>query len=261
MKRRILVVLLAVVCIFALCSCDSPKSLYEKANEALTEKNGYEAKMTTKVTYTMGDTTESMTMIMNIKTNGNNLSFSMLDEDGEEEVSATYVDGVMYTADGDEKVKVAMTMEQLEKAIGSIGASFDSVEIPELTKEQLKKIEIVEDGDNKKFTVKLDTEAMKKYLGATMDTLLQEDGITLSLGDGMDITFTFDKKDNLIKMDQKFTMSMDLGELGASMGASNFSYAYEITTEFLNVEEDAPVVSAPSDAASYKEVSYADMFE
>lgn len=240
MKRRILVLLLAVCCMLSLASCfkDTPQSLYENAKEALAEVTRYEAKITTISTTKYGSeqpTTDQI--VMDLKVDGNNMQMTV---DGE---TVLYVDGMMYLAAGDEKIKVAVSAENLEK---NLGMQTDASDMPELSKEMLKDVELVENGENRTFTVTLDEQTLKNYMGSSLDNMTEDAEVTFS---NATFTATFDKDDNLVKMSVKFDMALSLGELGS------MSMTTESIIEFVKIGDDLPAITAPADAASYEEIS------
>ncbi len=239
MKKRILVLLLAVVCLFSFASCkkDTAASLYTDAMTAMEEMNAMDAKMTIKMSMKMGDETQDQDIEMKIKANGNNIYMET------EDAKITYVDGVVYMNYGeDSKYKSTVSVEDFEKEYGSVS----DIEFPELTEEKLKDIELVEDGDNRSFTVTLDAATMKDY----MTKLL---GDVMGGGDDMpDLTFsnidmkaTFDKDDNLTKMNMKFSLTYSI------MG-TDVEMSMDLTYEF-NPITTAPTIVAPTDAADYEE--------
>ena len=246
MKKRILLVLLAVVCIFSFAACkkDTPQSLFENAEKTLSELKGYEAKMTMITKTDIAGTKNTTEMEMNMKVNGNNLEMTVEDE------TVLYVDGFMYMDMGEMgKYKIAMSLEEMQE---EIGMGTNPADLPKLDEEDFKDVELVVDGDNRSFTVKLDEETIKEYLGSALSDLTEE-GIEATFSN-MEFSATFDKNDNLTKMSVKLDMTADLGELGGEM-----SMGLEVVIEFVNVGT-VPTVSAPADAAEYEEMDMDDMF-
>ena len=239
MKKRILVLLLAVVCLISFASCkkDTAVSLYTGAMTAMEETNAMDAKMTIKMSMKMGDETQDQDIVMNIKANGNNIYMET------EDAKITYVDGVVYMNYGEHsKYKSTVSVEDFEKEYGSVS----DIEFPELTEEKLKEIELVEDGDNRSFTVTMDAATMKDYMTKLLGDVMgdSDDMPELNFSD-IDMTATFDKDDNMTKMNMKFSLTYSI------MG-TDVEMSMDLTYEF-NPITTAPTITAPADAADYEE--------
>ena len=238
MKTRILILFLAIACIlsFAACKKDTAASLYTNAMTTMEEANGLEAKVCMKMTMEMAGETQSQDMDMVIKTNGNNMYMTM------EDYVITYVDGVLYTDMGEfGKTKETVSLEEFKEQYGSISSTTD---FPELTEEALKDVELVEDGDNRSFTVTLDAATMKSYVNELMgDMMGADDSIDLDIKNIV-LTPTFDKDDNMTKMIMKMEVSYNMEGLG------EMKMSLDMTFEFVNFGT-APTITAPADADSY----------
>ena len=246
MKKRILLVLLAVVCIlsFAACKKDTPQSLFENAEKTLSEIKGYEAKMTMITKTEIAGSKNTNEIEMNMKVNGDNLEISVEDQ------TVLYVDGFMYMDMGEMgKFKVEMSLEDMQE---NLGVQTNAADLPKLDEEDFKDVELVEDGDNRSFTVVLDEETVKDYLGSALDQYMDED--TDVAFSNMALTATFDKDDTLVKVAIKFDMTADMGEFGGEM-----TIGMETVIEFVNIKT-APTISAPADADKYEEMDADDMF-
>lgn len=239
MKKRILVLLLAVACLFSLASCkkDTAASLYTGAMTAMEEMNAMDAKMTMKMSMKMGDETNDTDIEMKIKTNGNNM---IMESEGS---TITYVDGVVYANLGEGiKYKSTVTAEEFEKEYGSVS----DIEFPELTEEKLKEIELVEEGELRSFSVTIDPATMKEYVTKLLgDVMGGGDDMPEFTFSNIDMKATFDKDDNLTKVDMKFSLTYSI------MG-TDVEMSMDMTYEF-NPITTAPVIAAPADAADYKE--------
>ena len=132
MKKRILVLLLAVLCLvsFASCKMDTPESLYNDAMTAMEEAEGFEAKATIKMDMKMGSMSNSTTVEMDIKANGDDLSINMDDYD------IVYVDGMMYMDMGKDIGKYKMELS-VKEFLEEYGSAMNS-ELPTLDKEDFK---------------------------------------------------------------------------------------------------------------------------
>ena len=247
MKTRIFALLLAVICVLTLASCkkDTAASLYADATKAMEEANGYEANVCMKMTMEMAGETQNMDVDMAMKANGNSAYVSMnLAELGNVEV--TYVDGTMYMKTGDEKVKMAVSLEEFEKEYGSMLSTAD---LPAITEDALKDVELVEDGDNRYFTVTLDAATMQSYVNELMGGVMgsSEDTDTPDYNiKSVVLTATFDKDGNLIKANIKMEVSYEMDMIG------EMKMSADMTMNFVNPGK-APTVTAPADADSYVE--------
>ena len=239
MKKRILVLLLAVVCLvsFASCKKDTAASLYTGAMTAMEEMNAMDAKMTIKMSMKMGDETQDQDIVMNIKANGNNIYMET------EDAKITYVDGVVYMNYGeDSKYKSTVSVEDFEKEYGSVS----DIKFPELTEEKLKEIELVEEGEFRSFSVTIDPATMKDYMTKMIgDVMGGGDNMPEFTFSNIDMKATFDKDDNLTKVDMKFSLSADIA-------GQKLEMSMDMTYEF-NPITTAPTITAPADAADYKE--------
>lgn len=245
MKKHILVLLMAVVCLVSFAACgkkDTPYSLYEGAVTALDEATGYEAKMTMKMSMEIDGETETEEMEMSMKINGNDLQVEMDEQD------ILYVGGAMYMDMGElGKYKIEMTPEELTE---NMGFDMSYADVPALTEDDFKDIELVEDGDNRTFTMALDEDTVKEWMGDSLDQYMQE-GMEIAFSN-MSFSATFDEDDTLLEMTIKMTMDYDMGEFG------EMSMDMEMNIEFISLE--APSITAPSDAADYVEMDADDMF-
>ena len=246
MKKRILILVLALACLFTLASCkkDTAYSLYSEANTVLEEANGLEAKVTIDMKMVMADETMEETITMDMKVNGSNiLATTSMEMDGETmDNTILYVDGIMYMDMGElgGKMKMEVSAEDFADEYG-----MGDVSLPEFTEEALKEIKLEKDGDNTKFTVSMDKETALEYVGEGMlgSLIGEEDGITV---DKFDVTFVFDKDSKLAKME----IDMKLISPDADEGALEATMVYE----FKNLGT-APTVEAPADADDYLDMS------
>ena len=247
MKTRIIALLLAVICVFALASCkkDTAASLYADATKAIEEANGYEANVSIKMTMEFGGETQNMDMDMSMKANGDSVYVSM-DLDAIGSTTITYVDGTMYMLAGDEKTKATVSLEDFKKDYGSM---MTTTELPELSEEALKDVELVEDGDNRSFTVTLDAATMQTYvnelMGGVMGTGEGEDAVNFDIK-SIVLTPTFDKDGNMIKANLKMDISYEMDVLG------EMKISMDMTMDFVNPGK-APTITAPADADAYVE--------
>lgn len=247
MKTRIFALLLAVICVLTLASCkkDTAASLYADATKAMEEANGYEANVSLKMTMEMAGETQNMDMDMSMKANGDSVYVSM-DLDGIGSTTVTYVDGTMYMLAGDEKTKATVSLEDFKKDYGSM---MTTTELPELSEEALKDVELVEDGDNRSFTVTLDAATMQTYvnelmggvMGSSEDTDMPDFDIKSIV-----LTPTFDKDGNMIKANLKMEVSYEMDMIG------EMKITMDMTMDFVNPGK-APTITAPADADAYVE--------
>lgn len=240
MKNRILVLLLAVVCLFSFASCkkDTAASLYTGAMTSMEEMNAMDAKITIKMSAKMGDETETEDIEMKIKSNGNNVYIES------EESKITYVDGVLYMNLGDDmKYKTEVSAEDFEKQYGGMSGS----DFPELTEEKLKDVELTEDGDNRSFTVTLDAATVKSFVDSMLGSMMGgDDSLDLDIS-GITMTATFDKDDNMTKLNMKMKVAYEIDGLDKAIEMD-----MDITFDF-TVITTAPTITAPADAADYKD--------
>ena len=240
MKKRILVLLVAILCLvsFASCKKDTPESLYTAAKTAMDEAEGFEAKATIKMDMKMGSTSNSTTVEMDVKKNGNNMAINMEDYD------IVYVDGVMYMDMGKEMGKFKMELS-LEDFLDEYGMTMNSSDFPKLTEDDFKDIELKEDGDVRSFTLTLDAKDIKEIVDETVGSMVEE-GTDVDYSD-ISLTLTFDKDDNLLDYSLKLKMAYTQELVG------EMSMDIEMRYEFENPGK-IPTVSAPSDAADYEEL-------
>ena len=78
MKKRILALVTALICLFALASCENETaySLYSGSVEKLNAAGGYEMNADVDIAITIGSQTVEGSMQMNLKANGNNAAKS-----------------------------------------------------------------------------------------------------------------------------------------------------------------------------------------
>lgn len=243
MKKRVFVLITALICLFALASCENETaySLYSGSVEKLNAAGGYEMNADVDIAITIGSQTVEGSMQMNLKANGNNaaMDYSMDMMDNKVDMSVAYVDGVAYTEMSGVKYKAAVSEEELESDGGM--ASF---ELPEMTEDALKDIELTEDGDNRSFTVTLtgdDVNSFWESIGSVADSLA-EMGADIDFGD-LTFTCTFDKDSNMTDMKVDITYIMDVSGQEASVAMS-------LDYDFVNIGT-APTITAPADADSY----------
>ena len=247
MKKRILILVLALACLFSLASCkkETAYSLLNEADAALEAANGLEATVTIDMKMTEDGESEEQSISMDLKVNGENMAMVIaMDMYGETmEIPVVYVDGVMYMEQSDTKIKMEVSAEDFGAEYGSMG----NVELPELTEEALKDVEIKKDGDTKSFTVSLDNEAAMEILGESLLAAVMGSVEDVKV-DQFDITFTFTKDNTLSKM----TMAMVL--LPADEGEEDASLEATMTYEFKNLGT-APTIEAPADADEYLDMT------
>ncbi len=249
MKKRILITVLAIICLFSFASCkkDTPYSLYTAANEAMTAANGVDAKITINLEVLGGDETMEQKIEMDMKVNGENLSMlTKVEADGETmENTVLYVDGMMYMDMGELGGKMKM-----EVSADEFAEDYDTGEValPELTEEMLKDVELVKDGDNKSFTISLADEDSKKYFAdSVLGSLFGEDDeIEVKK---FEVTLTFDKDNKLTKM----VMELEIVPTEEA-NADGMSAKATMVYEFKDVTT-APTVEAPADADEYIDMS------
>ena len=239
MKTRIFALLLAVICVLTLASCkkDTAASLYADSLKAVEEAGGMEANVSMKISAEFGGETETMDMEMKMKSNGDNMYIFM------DEVEMTYVDGVMYTKMGDIKTKETISLDAFKKDYGSM---LTTVDFPELSEEVLKDIELVEDGENRSFTVTLDAATMQSYVDKIMSGLMggsDEDMPNIKIS-SIVLTPTFDKDGNMTKMNMKMEISYEMEMIG------EMKMGMDMTFTLVNIGT-APTITAPADADSY----------
>ncbi len=240
MKNRILVLLLAVVCLFSFASCkkDTAASLYTGAMTSMEELNAMDAKITIKMSAKIGGETETEDIEMKIKSNGNNMYMES------EDSKITYVDGVLYMDLGDDmKYKTEVSAEDFNKQYGSMANS----DFPELTEEKLKDVELTEDGDNRSFTVTLDAATVKSFVDSMLGSMMgEDDSLELDISD-ITMTATFDKDDNLTKLNMKMKVAYELDGLDEPIEMDmDMTYDFTVITA-------APAITAPADAADYED--------
>ena len=243
MKKRIFALLTALVCIFAIASCgkETAYSLYNESVEKLNAANGYEVNVKTDIKVEVAGQTQDNTIEMKLKANGNNLAMDTnVDVMGESvEVSVVYVDGTAYTTMGDVKYKASVSLEELKNDSGM--ASF---ELPGMTEEDLKEIELKEDGDNRSFTVTLKGDDVKNFMenmGDLTDGIFDE-GVEFSFGD-MTLEYTFNKDSVMTNMTADLSAS-------AEVGGQSISMTLKMVYDIVNIGT-APTITAPADADSY----------
>ena len=240
MKKRILVLLVAILCLvsFASCKKDTPESLYNSAMTAMEEAEGFEAKATIKMDMKMGSINNSTSIEMDIKANGNNMAINMEDYD------IVYIDGVMYMDMGAEMGKMKMEIS-VEDFLEEYGMTMNSSDFPTLAKEKFENVELTENGDVRSFTLTLDSKDIKEIIDQTVASMVGED----TEADFSDIamTLTFDKDDNLIEYIIKFKMKY------AEPLVGEMDMDFEMIYEFPN-PGTVPTITAPSDAADYEEM-------
>ena len=166
MKTRMLALLTALLCLFALSSCaqPTPYELITDAGEQLSAANGYEINATVNMSTTIGGEDMLVTVDMDMKSNGDNyamdLAVHLSEETNDMEFGVVYADGVAYVTGGDTKSRFTLTAEQLEEELG-VSASF---ELPTLTEEQLSDVKLVKEGDSSTFTVTLSGEEVNQFM-------------------------------------------------------------------------------------------------
>ena len=115
MKKRVFVLITALICLFALASCENETaySLYSGSVEKLNAAGGYEMNADVDIAITIGSQTVEGSMQMNLKANGNNaaMDYSMDMMDNKVDMSVVYVDGVAYTEMSGVKYKAAVSEE------------------------------------------------------------------------------------------------------------------------------------------------------
>ena len=239
MKTRIFALLLAVICVLTLASCkkDTAASLYTNAMKAMEEAKGFEANIQMGVTMELAGESEEMDMEMVIKANGDNM-YLLADD-----MEVTYVDGVMYTKLDSIKTKETVSLEDFKK---EYGATLSSVDFPELSEEALKDIELVEDGNNRSFTITLDAATMQSYVADILGGMMGGDPDEMPdiKINAIVITPTFDQDDNMTKMVMKMDLAYDIAMIGEVKMSVNMTF------EFVN-PGTAPTITAPADASSY----------
>ncbi|MBE6552843.1 MAG: hypothetical protein E7666_00715 [Ruminococcaceae bacterium] len=250
MKKRILILVLAIVCLFSFASCkkETPYSLYTAANEAMTAANGVDAKVTIDLEITGGDEAMEQKIEMDMKANGENLSMvTKVDMDGETmENTILYVDGVMYMDMGELGGKMKM-----EVSADEFAEDYDTGEValPELTEELLKDVKIEKDGDNKFFTIALAGEDSKKYFADSVLGSLFGDDDEIKV-EKFDVTLTFDKSGKLIKM----AMDLEIVPTEEATDADGMAAKATVVYEFKDITT-APTIEAPADADEYLDMS------
>ncbi len=239
MKKRNLMFLLALSCLLAFSACkkESPLTLYNNAMTALESAEGFEAKVNMKIDMTMDGETEHTETTMDMKVHGNNVAMTMtIPEIGSQEI--LYVDSVMYMDMGAlGKFKYTMTPEEFEEQAGTMDAS----DFPTVTKEDLKSVEWVTEGENKSFTVALDPASVNSIVESALGDTAEALNATVS---NIQMTVTFGPEDQLMKIRIQMTADYAMEQIGA------VSTNIDMTYEFLNVGT-IPAVTAPSNADQY----------
>ena len=240
--KRILIITLALLCIFSFSACgkDNAYDLYSDATKKLEEANGGEFNMTTKTTVTVAGKTESYEIKMNVKTNGNNMTITSEDSEIMPFTSATYIDGVLYMETDAGKIKSTVSLEDLDDELGSFGTTNTVEQLPDLTEDKLKDIELTEEDGIRSFTTTLTMDELKPMMeGMGMDFDEMPEGLTFTAT----IKVSFDKKDNMTGYSLSINMGMTEDEY-------TISYVFDIACDFVN-PGTAPTITAPADAADY----------
>lgn len=247
MKKRIFAILTALFCLFTLASCDKDTaySLYSDAVEKLNSANGYELSITGTTETTVAGEPVSIPVNMTLKANGNNFAMNTtMEYEGESmNLNMVYVDETLYSDMFGIKSKSTLTLEELKNENDS--GMITSFDLPGMTEEDLKEIELTKDGDNRSFTVTLTGDAVTKYMEDTMSGLTglsTTENASVSYGD-MTITCTFDKDSNLTNMSLKIVASV-------ADGGETITMSINLNFGFVNIGS-APAISAPADADSY----------
>ena len=250
MKKRILILVLAIACLFSFAACkkDTAYSLFNEANTKMTEATGVEAKVTVDMKMTGGDENMEQKITMDIKVNGDDMAMvlEMAMEDETMKVPVTYVDGVMYMEQAGMKIKSEVDAEDFGAEYGSMG----KVELPEFTEELLKDVKVEKDGDTKFFTVALTKETAMDFLGETALSSIMGGTDEIAI-EKFDITFTFTKDNVLTKM----AMDMILVPTeDAEDAEGDEKLEATMVYEFKNFGT-APTIEAPADADEYLDMS------
>lgn len=243
--KKLLVLVLALACVFSFASCGekTPYELYSNAVEALKEAEGFEFEMKTSYDITFGTEKQSDSITYIAKQNGNNFSFEAKDADILPFESMTYVDGVFYVNADGEKSKMTLNLDELqEKFKDLIPDTEDTLDLPELTEEDLKDVEITTEDGISSFTVKLDKADIAGLLGSITDDLDLGEASEVNV----ELSISFDKKGNLEGFKFDIEMKLELPIIGEA------GYAMEIEIDFKDFGK-APTISAPADAADYVE--------
>lgn len=245
MKTRMLALLTALLCLFALSSCaqPTPYELITDAGEQLSAANGYEINATVNMSTTIGGEDMLVTVDMDMKSNNDNyamdLAVHLSEETDDMEFGVVYADGVAYVTDGDTKSRFTLTAEQLEEELG-VSASF---ELPTLTEEQLSDVKLVKEGDSSTFTVTLSGEEVNQFM-ENMGAVTSMTGMVgeMSFGD-MTLVYTFDQDSRLTSLAADVTVTVD-------SNGEEMSMDMEMTFDFVNIGT-TPTITAPADAADY----------
>ena len=241
--KKLFALVLALVCIFSIAACGkeaTPFELYQKATKAIEEANGFDCIMKTTSSYKMGEETQSTDVTYNVKQNGNDLAITVSGADYIDFDSAIYKDGILYISAADSKIKTEMNLEELDDSLFRIIPDLDdAVELPELTAENLKDVQLTKKDGVTSFTVTLN----KEQLTALFDEMVAELTET-SLFDAK-LTMSFDKKGNLKAFEIALSMGMEV--MGTEM-----EYEVAISMEFINLGK-APTINAPADAGDYSD--------
>jgi len=251
MKKSILILVLALACLFSFASCkkETPYSLLNDANEKLEAAKGLEAKVTVDMKIIAEDGTDDQSFSMDLKVNGSDIDMLIKIDlfDLSIETPIRYVDGVMYMEEFGQKYKMEISADEFGVEYGSMGR----ITLPELTEEALKDIKLERDGDTKFFTVSIDQETSKKLLNESLLVSIMNDVDDITEHakiDKLDLTFTFSQDNTLSKMTMvTVLLPTEEEDAGTTLEATTIY-------EFKNIGT-APTIEAPADADEYVDMS------
>ncbi len=245
----IILALLLTMMVFASCGPETPYELYQEATKKMEEATAAEVVMTYKISMDIAGMSNDTTITMSMKTNGDDFAMDM----GEQGVSMIYVGGVLYMSydfgDGDaEKMKATCSVEKFKELMEMSGQSTDaSSPIPTLTEEDLKEIEWVEDGDNRKFTMTLTADQLTDVVGSLTGMMggdPDEEAPTIAEAS---ITPVFNKDGDMTNANIVFKMDLEGMTIDCDLGL-----------EFKNIGGTVEI-KAPADADQYEEMDIEDL--
>lgn len=249
-KRIVILTLTLLLCILPLFSCGAPtaQSLYESASKTMEEAKGGEVKMTITTSQTVAGQSQTMEIIANTKFTEDAMAMEMTMDMGEilgeQTISYTYVDECFYMVMGDEKMKVTCTKEQMEELMSEMSGtiSAEASDLPTLTEEDLKEIELVKADDGSySFNIELTKEQIASLLEGMGESVEAD-------YDDISATFYFTNKKVLSKVDIEMSLTI-----------SGITSAITISAEYVNFGT-TPTVAAPADADDYTAYTYDELF-
>ncbi len=245
----IILALMLAMMVFASCGPETPYEVYQEASEKMEGATSAEVVMTYKISMAFSGISNDTTLTMTMKANGDDFVMDM----GEQGVSMIYVDGMLYMSydfgDGEaEKMKAPCSVEKIKELMESSGQSTDATApIPTLTEEDLKDVEWVEDGGNRKFTITLTPDQLEATVGSLAGMMGGDIGEEAPAITDASITPIFNKKGEMTNANIVFKMSVEGMDMGVDLGL-----------EFKNIGGNVEI-KAPADADQYEELSIDDL--